>query len=70
MITFVNLITECCRATDILARLGGDEFSLLLPNSPRKKLFECADRSVYEAKKVNGTCTHFSNKYRTVGEGK
>jgi diguanylate cyclase (GGDEF)-like protein len=38
LIKFVNMITECCRATDVLARFGGDEFVLLFPNTSHENL--------------------------------
>jgi diguanylate cyclase (GGDEF)-like protein len=40
----VKVVQECIRGTDLVGRLGGDEFAVLLPNCPRERAADIAER--------------------------
>jgi diguanylate cyclase (GGDEF)-like protein len=40
----VRIVQECIRGTDLVGRLGGDEFAVLLPNCPRERAADIAER--------------------------
>jgi diguanylate cyclase (GGDEF)-like protein len=39
-----KVMQECVRGTDVVGRLGGDEFAILLPNCPRERAADIAER--------------------------
>jgi len=42
--SFSHIAMKCLRKTDFIARFGGEEFVILLPNTEKSDLLECAER--------------------------
>ena len=42
--SFSHIAMKCLRKTDFIARFGGEEFVILLPNTEKVDLLECAER--------------------------
>lgn len=63
-----RLITERCRATDLVGRYGGEEFCILMPGGDDRSAMELAQRLVHDARDARPR--HDGGRYRyTVSVG-